>query len=464
MQTHFDTLHAASRQQITLDWPLRRDRLQRLPRLIKENTDAIAAAINADFGRRPAEETRLLEIFPSLQGIDYALRHGKRWMRTQRQPTNLWFQPGQSSIMPQPLGVIGIIAPWNYPLYLTIGPLTGALAAGNRVMIKPSEYTPQFAALLAELISKYFDADEIAVILGDADTARAFSTLPFDHLLVTGSTSVGHQVMRSAADQLTPVTLELGGKSPAIIGPKTIIGPEGDFERAVERILYGKLINAGQTCIAPDYVLLPSYLLQPFIDTARHITNRLYPGLRDYTAIINPNHYQRLQGLLTDAKIQGAQLHPLSDQPTDNEQRILPPVLLSQTSDNMQIMQREIFGPQLPLVTYRTLDEAIAYINARPRPLALYLFERNRAVIDQVLSQTVSGGVCLNDTLLHIAQDSLPFGGVGASGMGAYHGYQGFVTFSKLKPVFRQSRLNGAALLQPPYGKVFRVMMRLLLR
>ena len=464
MQTRFDTLYAASRSQMNPDWPIRRDRLQRLRRLIKDHSTAIADAINADFGQRPAAETQLLEIFPSLQGIDHALRHGKRWLRTQRQPTSLWFQPGQSYIVPQPLGVAGIVAPWNYPLYLTVGPLTGALAAGNRVMIKPSEHTPQFAALLAELIGQYFAGDEITVIQGDADTARAFCALPFDHLLFTGSTSVGHQVMRSAADHLTPVTLELGGKSPAIIGPKTIIGPEGDFDQAVERILYGKLINAGQTCIAPDYVLLPGYLLQPFIDTARHIANRLYPGLRDYTAIINPAHYQRLQHLLDDAETQGVQLHPLIDHAANTDQRILPPVLLSQTSDSMQVMQQEIFGPLLPLVVYHTLDEAIAYINTRPRPLALYLFERNRAVIDQVLSQTLSGGVCLNDTLLHIAQDSLPFGGVGHSGMGAYHGYQGFITFSKLKPVFRQARWNGAALLQPPYGRVFRAMMRVLLR
>lgn len=464
MHKHFDKLYTASRQQMLPDWATRRNRLQRLRQLIKAHSAAIAQAINADFGRRPTEETQLLEIFPSLQGIDYALRHGKRWMRTQRQPTSLWFQPGQSYSVPQPLGVVGIIAPWNYPLYLTIGPLAGALAAGNRVMIKPSEYTPQCAALLAELISRYFAEDEMIVIQGDADTARAFSALPFDHLLFTGSTSVGHQVMRSAADNLTPVTLELGGKSPAIIGPKTIIGPEGDFERAVERILYGKLVNAGQTCIAPDYVLLPGYLLQPFIDTARQIVNRFYPELQNYTSIINQAHYQRLQHLLDNAQTHGAQLHPLSDQPADTVQRTLPPVLLSHTSDSMQIMQAEIFGPLLPLVTYRTLDDAIAYINARPRPLALYLFERNRAVIDQVLSQTVSGGVCINDTLLHIAQDSLPFGGVGASGMGAYHGYQGFVTFSKLKPVFRQAKWNGAALLQPPYGKVFRAMIRVLLR
>lgn len=458
MQTRFDTLYAASRQQMQPDWATRRDRLRRLRLLIKQHEPAIIQAINDDFGCRPAQETQLLEIFPSLQGIDHALRHGKHWMRSQRQPTSIWFQPGSSLIRPQPLGVVGIIVPWNYPLYLAIGPLTGALAAGNRVMIKLSEYTPRFAELFATRVNDYFAADELPVVLGDADVAQAFSALPFDHLLFTGSTAIGHQVMRTAADHLTPVTLELGGKSPAIIGPNA------DFEQAVTRILYGKLINAGQTCIAPDYVLLPAHQQQTFIDTARAITARLYPDLKDYTSIIHPRHVQRLQTLLTDAKTQGAQLHPLTSHPADIERRCLPPVLISQLNDTMQIMQQEIFGPILPIVPYDSLNDAIAYINHHPRPLALYLFEQKQSVINQVLNQTISGGVCINDTLLHIAQDSLPFGGVGDSGMGAYHGQYGFNTFSKLKPVFQQTRWNSATWLQPPYGKLFQRIMRLLLR
>jgi acyl-CoA reductase-like NAD-dependent aldehyde dehydrogenase len=363
--------------------------------------------------------------------------------------------------MPQPLGVIGIVVPWNYPLYLTVGPLVGALAAGNRAMIKLSEYTPRFAALFARLAQQTFAADEVAVINGDAEVASTFSALPFDHLLFTGSTQVGHHVMRAAAANLTPVTLELGGKSPAIVGPGA------DLERAVERILVGKLLNAGQTCIAPDYVLLPEGKREAFVEAARACAARLYPDLGgnpDYTTIISPRHFARLDGLVGDATRAGARVVPLSQSPSDPERRRLAPVLLLDVPADATVMREEIFGPVLPLVTYRTLEEAIDYINARPRPLALYLFEKNGGAIDRVMAQTVAGGVSINETLLHVAQEDLPFGGVGPSGMGAYHGEAGFETFSKLKPIFRQSGFNGAGLLKPPYGKRFETMIRLLLR
>lgn len=461
MSSVFGAMHAASRRDQLPPWTVRADRLRRLRRLVSVNQDAIAQAIHDDFTNRPRQETALLEAFPSLAAIDDALRHGKRWMRVRRARTGLWFLPGRSRLVPQPLGVVGIVVPWNYPLYLTVGPLTGALAAGNRAMVKLSEYTPRFATLFAQLAQATFAPDEVAVINGDAGIASAFSALPFDHLLFTGSTSVGHHVMRAAAANLTPVTLELGGKSPAIIGPGA------DFAHAVERILLGKLLNAGQTCIAPDYVLVPQAERDRFVAQARGAVARLYPDLArnpDYTSIISPRHFARLASLVETAKEQGARVAPLSDATPDAAARRLPPVLLLDVPPQATAMQEEIFGPVLPVVTYGSIDEAIGYINARPRPLALYVFDRQRAVVDRVMAQTVAGGVTVNDTLLHIAQDDLPFGGVGASGMGAYHGAAGFETFSKLKPVFHQAALNGAGLLRPPYGKRFETMLRLLLR
>jgi len=461
MSLVFDAMRAASRHEQTPPWAVRADRLRRLRRLVQTNHDAIAAAIGADFTNRPRQETALLEVFPSLAGIDDALRHGKRWMRVRRARTGLWFLPGRSRLMPQPLGVIGVVVPWNYPLFLAVGPLTGALVAGNRAMVKLSEYTPRFAALFAQLVQATFAPDEVSVVNGDADVAAAFSALPFDHLLFTGSTNVGHHVMRAAAANLTPVTLELGGKSPAIVGP------QADFEHAVERIVVGKLLNAGQTCIAPDYVLVPEDQRDRFAEAARRCVNRLYPDLArnpDYTSIISPRHFGRLVSMIDAAGAAGARVVPLTDAVPDADARRLPPVLLTGVPDDTMAMREEIFGPVLPVVTYRTMDEAIGFINARPRPLALYLFDRRRDVVDHVMRQTVAGGVTVNDTLFHIAQDDLPFGGVGASGMGAYHGRAGFETFSKLKPVFHQAGLNGAGLLKPPYGKRFAAMLKLLLR
>ena len=461
MSTVFSAMHAASRHDQTPAWEIRADRLRRLRRLVLDHHDAIAAAISADFTNRPRQETALLEVFPSAAGIDDALRHGKRWMRVRRARTGLWFQPGKSRLMPQPLGVVGIVVPWNYPLYLTVGPLAGALVAGNRAMIKLSEYTPRFAELFARLVQATFAPDEVAVVNGDAEVAAAFTALPFDHLLFTGSTSVGHHVMRAAAANLTSVTLELGGKSPAIIGPGA------DFERAVERIVVGKLLNAGQTCIAPDYVLVPADQRDRFAEAARRCVNRLYPDIArnpDYTSIISPRHFDRLVSMVDAAAAAGAHVLPLTDATPDAAARRLPPVLLMDVPEDVRAMEEEIFGPVLPVVTYRSLDDAIGFVNARPRPLALYVFDKGRDVVDRVTQQTVAGGVTVNDTLFHIAQDDLPFGGVGPSGMGVYHGRAGFETFSKLKPVFHQAGLNGAGLLKPPYGKRFESMLKLLLR
>jgi coniferyl-aldehyde dehydrogenase len=442
-------------------WPTRARRLRALEQMLLEQRASIVAAINADFGCRPREETELLEVFPSLSAIRHALAHGRRWMKPHQRLAGLAFLPARTELRPQPLGVVGIIVPWNYPLYLTVGPLVDALVAGNRVMVKMSEFTPRFSALFAELTGKYFQPDELAVVTGDAEVAQEFSALPFDHLLFTGSTAIGHHVMRAAAANLTPVTLELGGKSPAIVGPGARL------EHAVERILLGKLLNAGQTCIAPDYVLLPRAQLPEFITLATRTVSRLYPQLpqnTQYASIISDRQYQRLVGLRDSAVAAGARVHALGDAIEDASRRLLPPQLLSGVHDDMAVMQQEIFGPLLPLLPYDSLDEAIAYVAARPHPLSLYLFETDRARIDQVLDRTIAGGVSVNDTLYHIAQHRLPFGGVGASGMGGYHGEAGFRTFSHLKPVFRQARFNAVGLLNPPYGKRFRKMVELLLK
>jgi coniferyl-aldehyde dehydrogenase len=464
-------MRAAQSREPFSDWPTRAKRLHALAELISEHRAGINVAISADFGRRPAEETELLEIFPSLSGIGHALRHGRRWMRPRRRWAGFWFLPARIELLPQPLGVVGIIVPWNYPLYLAIGPLTDALAAGNRVLVKMSELTPRFSTLFGELIARYFTPEEVAVVNGGAEVGRAFAALPFDHLLFTGSTAVGREVMRAAAANLTPVTLELGGKSPAIIGPGA------RFEHAVERILVGKLLNAGQTCIAPDYVLLPRARVAEFTDFARKVVAKLYPDFASnpqYASIASDRHYARLQSLRDGALAAGASVHvlvgnempalPFSARTDTSATRILAPALLTNVSDDMQIMQQEIFGPLLPLVPYDCIDDALAYVAARPHPLALYVFDEDRATVDRVLSRSLSGGVTVNDTLLHIAQHDLPFGGVGASGMGAYHGEAGFRTFSWMKPVFRQARRNATGLLNPPYAGTFRRTLRILLR
>ena len=454
-------LRTAQRAEPMPDWPARAARLRTLEKMLLEQRESFAAAIHADFGCRPREETDLLEIFPSLSAIRHALGHGRRWMKPRRRLADLLFLPARTELRPQPCGVVGIIVPWNYPLYLAVGPLVDALVAGNRAMLKMSEFTPRCSALFAEQVARYFQPDEVVVVTGDATVAQAFSALPFDHLLFTGSTAVGHHVMRAAAANLTPVTLELGGKSPAIIGPGA------RFDNAVERIVFGKLVNAGQTCIAPDYVLLPRTRVADFIDIAGRVMARMYPQLAQstqYASIVSDRQYQRLVALRDGALAAGARVHPLSETADAPARRLLPPQLLTDVNDGMDVMREEIFGPLLPLLPYDTLDEAIAYVAARPHPLALYLFEQDRALVDKVLARTMAGGVSVNDTLYHIAQHGLPFGGVGASGMGGYHGEAGFRTFSHLKPVFRQARFNGAGLLNPPYGIRFKRMLNLLLK
>ena len=421
--------------------------LKSLLELLSSERQALIEAISQDFSHRSADETLLAELMPSLHGIHYARKHLKGWMKASKRKVGLAFQPASAKVVYQPLGVVGVIVPWNYPLYLAIGPLVGALAAGNRVMLKLSESTPATGQLLKQLLARVFPEDLVCVVLGEAEVGMAFSKLRFDHLLFTGATSIGKHVMRAAAENLTPLTLELGGKSPAIVSA------EVPLKDAAERIAFGKTLNAGQTCVAPDYVLVPENRVEAFVEAYRQAVRGFFPTLADnpdYTAIINHRQLVRLNSYLSDATSKGAQLIPLFDQ---GQERRMAHSLLLNVSDEMTVMQDEIFGPILPIVPYKTLDQAFAYINQRPRPLALYYFGYDKAEQRRVLEETHSGGVCLNDTLLHVAQDDLPFGGIGPSGMGHYHGHEGFLTFSKAKGVLIKQRLNAARLIYPPYGK-----------
>ena len=421
--------------------------LSSLRELLFSEQEALIAAISQDFSNRSANETLLAEIMPSLHGIHYAAKRLRKWMKPSRRSVGMAFQPASAKVVYQPLGVVGVIVPWNYPLYLAIGPLVGALAAGNRVMIKMSESTPATSQLLKDLLARIFPEDLVGVALGEADVGVAFSRQPFDHLLFTGATSIGKHVMRAAAENLTPVTLELGGKSPAIVST------EVPLRDAAERIAFGKTMNAGQTCVAPDYVLVPEDRVEGFVEAYRQAVQGFYPQLKDnpdYTAIINERQLGRLNGYLADAEAKGARLVPLF---SEAQGRRLPHTLVLNATDEMKLMQEEIFGPLLPIVPYRRLEDAFAYINDRPRPLALYYFGYGKAEQQRVLHETHSGGVCLNDTLLHVAQDDMPFGGIGPSGMGHYHGHEGFLTFSKAKGVFIKQRFNAARMIYPPYGK-----------
>ena len=447
LQTLFDAQRAAYAANPMPPAAQRQQWLKALKDLLNTERQALIDAISQDFSHRSADETLLAELMPSLHGIHYASRHLNGWMKPSRRKVGVAFQPASAKVIYQPLGVVGVIVPWNYPLYLAVGPMVGALAAGNRVMLKLSESTPATGLLLKELLARIFPEDLVCVVLGEADVGVAFSRLPFDHLLFTGSTSVGKHVMRAAAENLTPVTLELGGKSPAIVSHDV------PLKDAAERIAFGKTLNAGQTCVAPDYVLVPEERVGAFVEAYRSAVRGFYPTLADnpdYTAIINDRQLARLNGYISDATDKGAQLISLFEQ---GQGRRMGHSLLLNVSDNMTVMQDEIFGPLLPVVPYKDLDQAFAYINQRPRPLALYYFGYDKREQNRVLNETHSGGVCLNDTLLHVAQDDMPFGGIGASGMGHYHGHEGFLTFSKAKGVLVKQRFNAAKLIYPPYGK-----------
>ena len=463
LQEIFERQQAAQQADPYPDLAVRRRRLAALEALVADNLERIAQAINLDFSRRPERETRLLEGFPALAGIRHARRHVAKWMRPQRRVASRWLLPGRSLLLPQPLGVVGIVSPWNYPLLLTVAPLAAALAAGNRAMLKLSEVTPLTAAELAALLAKYFREDEVAAVQGDGATGAAFSRLPFGHLLFTGAGRIGREVMHAAADHLTPVTLELGGKSPAIVAPGY------PFGHAAERITLGKCMNAGQTCVAPDYLMVPEGSEHAMVDALRAATDRLYPGLplnKDYAHLVSLRHFERLAAMLEEARAAGAEIVPLSSSMAapDAERRRFPPYAILNPPAALRLMRDEIFGPLLPVLGYRDLDQAVEFVNARERPLALYLFDRDARRVNRLLERTLSGGVTVNDVFLHVAEESLPFGGVGASGMGAYHGRAGFETFSKLRPVFLQSRWASTWMLNPPYGGRFDRLLRWMLR
>jgi coniferyl-aldehyde dehydrogenase len=435
--------------------------LEKLEAALLRHKDAVADAISRDFGNRSRHETLIAEVFVTLNGIKYVKTHLRDWMKAEMRNVEWTFLPGSAEVVYQPLGVVGIISPWNYPVQLALAPLVSVLAAGNRAMIKPAEFTPATSDLLAQIVAEAFPPDQVTVVTGGPEVGEAFSKLPFDHLVFTGSTRVGKYVMRAASENLVPVTLELGGKSPAIVGPQ--MSPKV----AAERIMTGKLFNGGQTCIAPDYALVPEGKKDAFVQACKDAVAKMYPTLAanpDYTSVINERHYTRLTGYLADAKERGATVIEVNpgNEALDPAKRKLAPTLVLDTKEEMTVMQDEIFGPILPIVTYKTLDEALDYVNDHPRPLALYFFGYDDREIDRVLTQTISGGVAINETMLHFAQDDLPFGGVGASGMGHYHAFEGFEAFSKKKPIFRQARLNATGLMRPPFGKAVEMLLKVL--
>lgn len=452
------TLLCAAQRQAFLregppDYARRRENLNKLLELTLANEERIADAISQDFGNRSRFETALAEIFVVISGIKHASRNLKRWMKSKRVPTALYFWPGTNRIVPQPVGVVGVISPWNYPFYLSFSPVTSALAAGNRVVLKPSELTPKTSELFKEMVASVFAPNEFVVVTGGREVGEVLSRAPLDHLFFTGSTKIGREVAIAAAHNLTPVTLELGGKSPAIVSDDYLIS------HAAERIVIGKMINCGQTCIAPDYVLVPDRKIEEFIAAVTVLLTKFYPSVvdnPDYTSIINSHHLDRLNSHLDDARHRGVKIVEINpaNESVSRETRKMPLYLVINPPDASIVMQEEIFGPILPVLSYRSTDDAISFINARPRPLALYWFGNDTRTRDKVLRQTISGGATVNDTLWHICQESLPFGGVGHSGIGSSHGIHGFKTFSKEKGVFYQGKWAGAKLFNPPFGRV----------
>ena len=459
----FAAQHEASRARIDVPFVIRYDRLLRMRALLDEHGDALAHAVQADFGVRSLQLTEIADLFVLRTMLSHTIKHLKKWMRPTKVRTPFYLLPSHAYLQRQPLGVVGVVSPWNYPVQLSLGPVITALAAGNRVMLKPSELTPQTSALMAELLGDAFAPDEVCVVQGDGDVAAEFCKLPFDHLFFTGSTAVGRFVAKAAAANLTPTTLELGGKSPCVIDASC------DVEKAAIKIAHGKLLNAGQTCIAPDYVLLPRGMEAAFGDAFAKAVAKLFPtieGNSDYAAIISPHHHERLQALLALASSEGARLQVVNPGGVEGDgiARQMAPVLVFNASPTSELMTEEIFGPVLPVLPYDSLDDAITQINARPRPLALYWFGTDTSSRDKVLKQTVSGGVTVNDTLMHIAHENLPFGGVGESGWGSYHGEAGFLRLTQQKPVMVSSKWARGDLFYPPYGKRFDQVMGLMKR
>lgn len=436
-----------------IDW------LDRSIDLLTTHGDKLNEAMREDFGHRSVDQSNFTDIAGSIGALKHAKKHVKTWMKPEKRSTDfpLGLFGAKARIQYQPKGVIGVISPWNFPVNLTFTPLAGVFAAGNRTMIKPSEFTERTSELMKQLFAEYYSEEEVAVVTGGPDVGAAFSKLAFDHLLFTGATSIAYHVMRAAADNLVPLTLELGGKSPVFLGESA------DLEKAAKRIMAGKTLNAGQICLAPDYAFVPKAKTQDFIKAASASVESMFPaGIKDnddYTSVINQRHFERLNGYIDDARSKGAEvinLNPKQEDLTQQPHHKIAPTIIVDPTDDMKVMQDEIFGPILPIKTYGSTQEAVDYINAHPRPLGLYYFGQDADEREHVLNNTTSGGVTVNDVIFHVAQEDLPFGGVGPSGMGSYHGVDGFREFSHRKSVYTQVGPDLMAIARPPYGEKYR--------
>ena len=434
--------------------PTAKERIHNLDKLhnaILDYQDRLVTAVNNDFSNRSEAETLIAEIYAVLEGIDYNRKRLKKWMKPQRRHVPLSLQPASVKVIYQPLGVIGIVVPWNLPIFLCLSPLVSALAAGNSVMIKSSEFAPQTANVIKDMLETTFSSNEVSVFNGAVEVSQAFTKLPFDHLVFTGATPVGKMVMKAAAENLTPVTLELGGKSP------TIIHDSFPMAEAAKRIAFGKGMNGGQICVSPDYIFCPRDKVNEFASEFIKCFSQRYPTIRnnpDYTSVINERQYDRLQSYLQDAQDKGARLMTINPANESFEgTRKIPLTLVLNASNDMRVLNEEIFGPILPILPYDNIEEALSYINAKPRPLALYYFDWDKKRASTILNKTHSGGVCINDTLSHAMADDIPFGGIGPSGMGHYHGKEGFINFSKAKGVVQKGKINAAEFVAPPWNR-----------
>jgi coniferyl-aldehyde dehydrogenase len=448
---------------------LRKDRLNRCISMLKEYSDEIIEALQKDFGNRDPKASFFTEIVSTIGVLEHAIKNIDKWTKDEKRPSNvnqpffirlmMGFLGSKSYIKYQPLGTIGVISPWNFPVNLVLAPLAGIFAAGNRTMIKPSELTPATSEVTKKMFEAYFDKSEAAVFTGDAEVGAAFSALPFDHLLFTGGTQIGKKVMKAASENLVPVTLELGGKSPVIVDE------DANLSEVAKKVMRGKTMNAGQICLAPDYLMLPKGKGKEFADASSDAIGEMFKDLKyndDYTSVINERHYDRINELVSDAKEKGAEVVQINPADEDFEQQELhkiPPTIVLNPTEDMKIMQEEIFGPVLPVKEYDDFEETVNYVNSKDRPLGLYLFSKDKTKEQKVLDNTTSGGVTLNDVIWHIGQEELPFGGVGPSGTGSYHGYDGFKEFSHAKAVYKQFSADLMAQMMPPYkGKMFESM------
>jgi len=457
MRDILDRQRAAFMAELPVPIAVRKDRLKRAAAMISEHSSRFCDALSEDFGHRSREQSMMTDIAASVAPLNHAIKHLARWAKAERKPLTfpLGLLGAKGTVEYQPKGVVGVIAPWNFPVNLVMSPLAGVFAAGNRAMVKTSEFTPVVAALFEELAPRYFAVEELAFVSGGPDVGKAFAGLPFDHLLFTGATGIGRHILHAAADNLTPVTLELGGKSPVILGRSA------DIAQATERVAIGKMMNAGQICLAPDYMLVPAEKEAEVVAGLTAAASAMYPSVLanpDYTSVINDRHYQRLTTWIDDARARGAEVivvNPADEDFNATNSRKMPLHIIRNPTDDMTVMQEEIFGPILPVRSYDTIETAIGEVNRRDRPLALYYFGKDAGERRQVLDRTISGGATIDDVIFHVSQEELPFGGVGPSGMGAYHGEVGFRTFSHARAIYRQPKIDVAKLagLKPPYGK-----------